>query len=289
MAGLVGPKQTEQEASGLDSQTGVVEYREGADANHVRKLTGLNSFSPISDKLARDLVDAASKTDKPVCVIWGSPTADEEGYRETLLKSQVPLFRSARNCLTAVKAYLDYHDFQSRYQPTFETVPGREAASAKAARSFLRPGVNLSEHASKEVLRAYGIPVTNDILVNRAGDAVKAARAIGYPVVMKAVSPDLLHKSELGLVKVGLANDKAVREAYAHLTERAGNATLEGMLVSETVRTQVEQQFPRELSICRRALQVLSAQVARPLPDQIVKIGRSPRTCGAAVSSSTIT
>jgi len=198
------------------------------------------SFSPISDKLARDLVDAASKTDKPVCVIWGSPTADEEGYRETLLKSQVPLFRSARNCLTAVKAYLDYHDFQSRYQPTFETVPGREAASAKAARSFLRPGVNLSEHASKEVLRAYGIPVTNDILVNRAGDAVKAARAIGYPVVMKAVSPDLLHKSELGLVKVGLANDKAVREAYAHLTERAGNATLEGMLVSEMITGGVE-------------------------------------------------
>ena len=198
------------------------------------------SFSPISDKLARDLVDAAGKTNKPVCVIWGSPTADEEGYKDVLLKSHVPLFRSARNCLTAVKAYLDYHDFKSRYEPPFSEVPSRPQAAAKAAKALLKPGVNLSEHASKEVLRAYGIPVTNDILVNRAGDAVKAARAIGYPVVMKAVSSDLLHKSELGLVKVGLANDKAVRAAYAHLTELAGDALLEGVLVSEMIKGGVE-------------------------------------------------
>src|SRR5439155_24625786 len=140
------------------------------------------SFSPISDKLARDLVDAASKTSKPVCVIWGSPTADEEGYRETLLTSHVPLFRSARNCLTAVKAYLDYHDFSARYESPFNKPILREAAEAKAARALLKPSVNLSEHASKEVLRTYKIPVTTDLLCQSAPEAVKAARAIGYPV-----------------------------------------------------------------------------------------------------------
>lgn len=198
------------------------------------------SFSPISDKLARDLVDAANNTNKPVCVIWGSPTADEEGYRDVLVKSQVPLFRSARNCLTAVKAYFDYHDFSARFSSPFETVPGKEAASAKAAKALLKPSVNLSEHASKEVLRTYGIPVTNDILVNRAGDAVKAAQAIGYPVVMKAISPDLLHKSDRGLVKVGITNDKGVREAYADLLERTKGEDLEGVIVSEMIKGGVE-------------------------------------------------
>jgi acyl-CoA synthetase (NDP forming) len=198
------------------------------------------SFSPISDKLARDLVDAANNTNKPVCVIWGSPTADEEGYRDVLLRSQVPLFRSARNCLTAVKAYFDYHDFQSRFQSPFAEVFLKEAASAKAARALLKPSVNLSEHASKEVLRTYKIPVTNDILVSNANEAVKAAKAIGYPVVMKAISSTLLHKSDRGLVKVGVTTDKGVREEYADLIERTQGETLEGVLVSEMIKGGVE-------------------------------------------------
>lgn len=198
------------------------------------------SFSPISDKLARDLVDAANKTNKPVCVIWGSPTADEEGYRDVLLKSQVPLFRSARNCLTAVKAYFNYHDFKQRYDSPFTEVPARPQPAVKAAKALLKPGVNLSEHASKEVLRAYAIPVTNDILVTRASDAVKAARAIGYPVVMKAVSPDLLHKSDRGLVKLNITNDKGVREAFTDLTTPSENGELEGVLVSEMIKGGVE-------------------------------------------------
>ena len=198
------------------------------------------SFSPISDKLARDLVDAANNTNKPVCVIWGSPTADEEGYRETLLKSQIPLFRSARNCLTAVKAYLDYHAFSARFESQFKTLPVREAASAKAAKSLLKPSVNLSEHASKEVLRTYKIPVTNDLLCHSAADAVKAARSIGYPIVMKAISPDLLHKSDRGLVKVGITSDKEVRAAYNDLTEKTRGENLEGVLVSEMIKGGVE-------------------------------------------------
>jgi acyl-CoA synthetase (NDP forming) len=198
------------------------------------------SFSPISDKLARDLVEAASKTNKPVCVIWGSPTADEEGYKDVLLKSQVPLFRSARNCLTAVKAYLDYHDFSARFESPFESVPVQEAASAKAAKAVLKPSVNLSEHASKEVLRTYKIPVTNDLLCHSAADAVKAAKSIGYPLVMKAISPDLLHKSDRGLVKVGVKSEKEVRETYNDLIDKTRGEKLEGVLVSEMITGGVE-------------------------------------------------
>jgi acyl-CoA synthetase (NDP forming) len=197
------------------------------------------SFSPISDKLARDLVDAASKTSKPVCVIWGPPPGLDEGYREVLLKSQLPVFRSARNCLTAVKGWLDYHAFRSRYRSPFERgVPARALPAARGAKTLLTPGRALSERASKELLRAYGILVTRDELATSAAEAARAGRAIGFPVVMKASGETLLHKSDRGLVRVGIGSDREARAAFSELTAAAPEA--EGVLVCEQVTGGVE-------------------------------------------------
>src|SRR5688500_20322974 len=62
----------------------------------------------VSDRFTQDLVDAARNTDKPVCVVWGSPTADEPGYREVLLPSGLRVVRPVGHCLTAATAYFDY-------------------------------------------------------------------------------------------------------------------------------------------------------------------------------------
>jgi acetate---CoA ligase (ADP-forming) len=196
------------------------------------------SFSPISDKLARDLVAAASKSKKPVCVIWGSPTADEEGYKDVLLTSQLPVFRSSRNCLTAVKAWLDYHAFRARYSSPFAKVPTKPLAAAATARDLLTPGMPMSELRSKEVLRAYGITTTLDEMVGYSAEAARAASRIGFPVVMKATGPKLLHKSDRGLVRLGIANEKEARAAYSELMEAAPEA--EGVLVCEQISGGVE-------------------------------------------------
>jgi acetate---CoA ligase (ADP-forming) len=196
------------------------------------------SFSPISDKLARDLVEAASRTNKPVCVIWGSPTAHEEGYKEVLLKSQLPVFRSARNCLTAVKSWLDYHAFRERYRSPFKKVPAGESAAARDVRGLLAPKGALSELRSKQVLAGYGIPVTDDELVSFSAEAGRAASRIGFPVVMKASGATLLHKSDRGLVRVGITSELEAREAYSALMEAAPEA--EGVLVCEQISGGVE-------------------------------------------------
>ncbi|MGH2662470.1 MAG: acetate--CoA ligase family protein [Actinomycetota bacterium] len=202
------------------------------------------SFSPISDRLAQDLVDAASKTEKPVCVVWGSPTADEEGYREVLLKSQLPLFRSVGNCLTAVKAYLDYHGFRSRYRSPFDRPVARRLPAASTAEALLSASAALSEHRSKEILAAYGIPVTRDVLCESAAEAARAARTIGFPVVMKVSSPVLLHKTDLDLIRIGVRTEREVRAAFAELMDLARAAApdgpIEGVLVSELVEGGVE-------------------------------------------------
>lgn len=94
----------------------------------------------------------------------------------------------------------------------------------------------LSEHDSKRILAAYGIPVSREALVSTAKEARAAAHRIGYPVVLKACSADEAHKSEKGLVAVNLATQKDLNEAFAALRKRAGKSYDGAWLVQEMVK-----------------------------------------------------
>ncbi|MFE5939582.1 acetate--CoA ligase family protein [Streptomyces sp. NPDC056470] len=200
-------------------------------------------FPPMSDKLAQDLVEAAEATDKLVCVVWGSPVGTEAAYRETLLgSSRVATFRTFSNCIGAVKAYLDHHRFSTAYRSPFDEAPRTPSPSFRKAQALMRPGRQLSEHAAKQLLRAYGIRVPREQLVTSAAAAVRAAALVGYPVVMKASGAQLAHKTELGLVKVGLTSASQVRDAYRELTDiaRYEGVDLDGILVCQMVGRGVE-------------------------------------------------
>jgi acyl-CoA synthetase (NDP forming) len=106
----------------------------------------------------------------------------------------------------------------------------------------MRPGEQLSEHAAKQLLRAYGIRVPREQLVTSAAAAVRAAGLVGYPVVMKASGARIAHKTELGLVKIGLTSASQVRDAYRELTDiaRYEDVPLDGVLVCQMVEHGVE-------------------------------------------------
>ncbi|MFF4079407.1 acetate--CoA ligase family protein [Streptomyces sp. NPDC001777] len=200
-------------------------------------------FPPMSDRLAQDLVDAAESTDKLVCVVWGSPVGTEEAYRTTLLgSSRVATFRTFGNCITAVRAYLEHHRFAASYRSPFDEAPRTPSPSFRKAQALMRPGRQLSEHAAKQLLRAYGIRVPREQLVTSAAASVRAAGLVGYPVVMKASGARLAHKTELGLVKVGLTSASQVRDAYRELTDiaRFEDVELDGILVCQMIERGVE-------------------------------------------------
>ncbi|GHC60833.1 acetate--CoA ligase family protein [Streptomyces flavofungini] len=200
-------------------------------------------FPPMSDKLAEDLVAAAEQTDKLVCVVWGSPLGTEAAYRETLLgSSRVATFRTFANCIGAVRAYLDHHRFTASYRSPFDEAPRAVSPSYRKAQALLRPGQRLSEHAAKQLLRAYGIRVPREQLVTSAAASVRAAGLVGYPVVMKASGTRIAHKTELGLVKVGLTSASQVRDAYRDLTDiaRYEDVALDGILVCQMIERGVE-------------------------------------------------
>ena len=178
-------------------------------------ITG--AVAMFSEPLTRDVIEAAKTTDKPIFMIWGAPAGTDDTYYKRLLDGGLPTFRTFNNCIAAVKAYADYWTFAARYRSPFASAPTTPLPAAKKARKLLdglKPGEALSEWGSKQVLKAYGIKTSKDALCPSPAAAVKAAKAVGFPVVMKVSSPDLLHKSDAGLVRVGIESAKDVRAAY---------------------------------------------------------------------------
>ena len=117
-------------------------------------------------------------------------------------------------------------------------------AEQQAAAGSLSGGGALTEFDSKALVAAFGVQTTRDEVAVDADAAVAAAERIGYPVAVKVNSVDILHKTEAGGIRLGLAGGDAVRAAFAEVTANAGaydgNARIDGVVVQEMVAGGVE-------------------------------------------------
>ena len=192
-------------------------------------ITGI--LPSMSKVVAGDIVDAYKEGRKPVIVIWGSPVTDEEGYR-ILVEGGVPMFRSFRSFVVGLRRYLDYW----RFLDTFEARPVPEPRTPSGFETMLAAGGPMSEYDSASLAAQYGVPFPFSALCETEEQAVEAAKKIGGPVVMKACGSGVLHKTDAGLVKVGVARDQ-VAETFRALDEagrtHAGDAGYDGVLVQE--------------------------------------------------------
>jgi acyl-CoA synthetase (NDP forming) len=204
-------------------------------------ITG--ALESMSARFTQDLVDVQRTTDKPIFVVWGSPLF-EDYYSQTLAPGGVPVFRTFRNCVKAARAWFDYWDVHERWTSPFASPVTKRSPAARKVADLLRPGASLSEADSKAVLAAYGIPVTRDVLCATPAQAVRAMKEIGGPVVAKIASADIGHKSDLGLVRVGIGSPAELRrcwDEFEQIVERsAKGASIDGVLVCETAPTGVE-------------------------------------------------
>jgi acetate---CoA ligase (ADP-forming) len=233
-------------------------------------LTG--ALPALTEPLARDLVAVARSSPRPVCVIWGSPVVDDPALVDVLFPSGIPVFRSFPGCVAALSAWFRWHALRGRWRSPFDTAPrrlspaGRRAGQALAAATAAgrndigdvssggsgtgggsggRPALtSLPEHEAKAVLAAAGIPVTRDVLCTSAAAAGRAAADLGGPAVLKIVSPDIAHRSDLGLVRTGVVGATAAQrvsgELAARAAEQAPTARIDGVLVCEQIDDAVE-------------------------------------------------
>lgn len=121
-------------------------------------------------------------------------------------------------------------------------VPGRMADAAHLPR--LSRGQRFNEAQAKDVAQAAGVPMPREIVAATPADAVRAAGQVGFPVAVKVVSADILHKTEVGGVSLGLADAAAVESAVRSMTEsvraKAPQARIEGFMVSPMIAGGVE-------------------------------------------------
>ncbi|MDQ8757577.1 acetate--CoA ligase family protein [Sphingosinicella sp. LHD-64] len=203
-------------------------------------LFGMNAaYGPLSDRMAEDILAVAPSCEKPIIGIWTSIITDTQGYRD-LVASGVPFFRSFGKCMRALGARKRYIERRARYQRADTPVrPLSEASRAALAR-----GGVLGAAEAAELLYSAGITLAGEKLVQTPDEAATAAEAMGFPVVLKLMSPDIPHKTDKGLVKLGVGSADEVRAVAADLLARgrqyAGGGTIDGVLVQEQIPQGVE-------------------------------------------------
>ncbi|MCX7136674.1 MAG: acetate--CoA ligase family protein [Proteobacteria bacterium] len=124
-------------------------------------------------------------------------------------------------------------------------MPALTAAQKKALEQIKSAGHSaMSESESKQVIAAWGVTAPRETLVQSAAAAADAAQKTGFPVVIKVDSPDILHKTEAGVVRLGLRSADEVRAAYeeimANAKTHAPQAKINGVVVQEMVAGGIE-------------------------------------------------
>jgi acetate---CoA ligase (ADP-forming) len=164
------------------------------------------------------LADAANGSSKPYYLMSSRPGVMNSQQVKALRGAGLVQIGGTRQGLGAI-------DRVGRYvmgQRPLRTAAARQRsplADLLAAKPNRR---TVNEHDAKRLLKEFGVPVTREYRVAILNEATAAARELGYPVVLKALSDDIPHKTELGLVAVGLASDEELARAFARLCERLG-------------------------------------------------------------------
>ncbi|MDI6895527.1 MAG: acetate--CoA ligase family protein [Bacillota bacterium] len=222
----------------------VLEAEAGVDA----VLCVMQFQSPfVDDRLAGLIMDRFHHGPKPMVVVTIGGELSQRGLRQ-VVGAGVPAYPSLRRAVRALAALYERGLYLSRQRPGPEAPaataaghPSPLACAGQAAddpRKMVRPGVPLAEHQVKDLLATYGIPVPPR-LVLQPGDASRPGNGSGrggalppgnlpfpYPVVVKTSAPDILHKTELGGVRLGIRDRDELDEALAAMGARFPGKTL---------------------------------------------------------------
>ncbi len=179
---------------------------------------------------------------KPVINVWLTEWLEGTGSAAMEADPATAIFRSMDRCFATLAAW---HARADRLEaPPRAPRLATESAHAASAAVLRAAGPTLSEREAKLALAPYGIPVVQETLVQTADEAVAEAARIGYPVVVKVESPDLPHKTEAGVIRLGLKNEADLRAAFAAVMANADRVEpkprIVGVLVQPMVPTGVE-------------------------------------------------
>ena len=163
----------------------------------------------------------SQEIDKPIMGCFMGEAKVESGI-EVLRKYNVPNYSFPERAALAFRAMADYREIRLRPQPEFETFEvDQQAVRDVIERVKSEDRYSIGDLEAWDILEAYGIRIPKSKLAESQDQAVEYAAEIGYPVVLKITSPDILHKTDVGGVKVGLESPEEVRDAFELMLYRA--------------------------------------------------------------------
>jgi acetate---CoA ligase (ADP-forming) len=199
----------------------------------------------LRERNLRIVDEMAGEAHKPVIYISAMSIGFTE-HTKALRKSlpNIAVLQGLDRAVGAIKSLIEYANLRKE-------VPDIVSSSKASARAMLEKALKkangaaaLDEVASKNLLKAYGIPISREAIAQTSAEAVKIAKRIGLPVVAKVVSPDILHKSDIGGVVLNLNSAAEVKRAFDDITKRVkklkNKPKLQGILIAQQVKADLE-------------------------------------------------
>ena len=197
------------------------------------------------DEVVNGYMAAHSKHGKPALQVSTLPELMPPEVAEQLLKAGIAPMQGMREAIIAIRAAAEI-GLRAKQVQSVKSV-------AQVRGSIQLACTSLDEPTAKAELAAHGLPVPASRLVSTGGQAQQAAQTLGYPVVIKAVAANLLHKTELGAVKLNLTNAdqvaKAIRELQAHAEQFLVEKMVPGALAELIVGVTRDVQFGLSLTV----------------------------------------
>ena len=195
-------------------------------------------------ELAEAVVTIAKQAYKPVITTWMGTTSVREG-RDILTQNNIPNYQTPEE---AIRTYMYMYRYGRNLQLLYETpaeleinqTPPYNHLKAFIRRTRKEGRSILTEEESKDFLVNYRIRCTTPFLTSGAESAVDWARSNGYPVVLKVVSPDIIHRSEVGAMATGIRSDNELRAQYNALLARVRENLPDAAVVGVTVEKMIE-------------------------------------------------
>jgi len=176
---------------------------------------------------------------KPILSSFMGSKSVAEGIK-VLQHNKIPNYDYPESAVKVFRIMRDYRNWLNTPAPSYKTFKTKKRKVATILAEYRKKNLlKLGEHEAGEIISSYGFKVPKSILAHTSQEALAAAKQIGYPLVMKIVSPDILHKTDVGGVRVGIQNDPQVKDAFLEITSQAKRyqprATILGVSMQEMI------------------------------------------------------
>ncbi len=193
-------------------------------------------------RMAEDIVKICKLTDKPITIAWTTGDNLVGDNLQILSQGGVQIYKSPVRAIRAMGALMNYSTFRNGHLSRIgkhDPLSISEKTQEHVQTLLREAKQNLTEHQGKELLAQYGIPVTKEEVATSAEHALKISESIPFPLALKIDSPDILHKTEAGGLKLNINNQEELMTAYNEVLVNAKNynpqAHINGVLIQEMV------------------------------------------------------